>query len=373
MEKVEITIIGAGAVGLAIACGLSKKYRNIVVAERHESFGQETSSRNSEVVHAGIYYPKDSLKARLCVEGKELLYRYCAEHNIAYKRIGKLIVACDDFEVQGLEKLFKHGLRNLVTDMILLSSKEIKRKEPHINAKRAVYSPSTGIFDSHGLMKNLAHESESRGVQIAYSTEVVAIEKQQSDYKITVKDSRGDDFCFLSRIVINSAGLNADKVARLAGIENKAYEIKYCKGNYFRVHNNKARFLNHLIYPVPGHDGLSLGIHTVLDLSGGLRLGPDVEYIDKIDYNVNDSKKKLFHENARRFLSFIELEDLSPDMAGIRAKLQGPLDGFRDFIIKEETEKGFSGFINLIGIDSPGLTCCFSLAQETEKLVKGFF
>ncbi len=373
MEKTKITIVGAGIIGLAIAAELSKDYDDIVVIERNSSFGQETSSRNSEVIHAGIYYPKDSLKAKLCVEGKDLLYRYCIQHNVGYKRIGKLIVAVDTSEVSRLEKLFKQGLENGVTDLTLLSKEEIEKLEPHIRATAAIHSPSTGILDSHGLMKNFVLESENQNVQIAYATELEGVEKHKDGFKLLVRDERDGSFNFLTQIFINAAGLNSDKVAKMAGINKQEYSLKYCKGDYFRVHNNKARLLTHLVYHVPPELSVSLGIHTALDLAGSLRLGPDAEYVDKIDYNVDESKKEAFYESTKYFLPFIELQDLGPDMAGIRAKLQGPGEEVRDFLIKEESDNYLAGFINLIGIDSPGLTCCLSIAREVKKIVKDFF
>ncbi len=368
MEQVKITIVGAGAIGLAVASELSKDYSDIVLIERNSSFGEEASSRNSEIIHAGIYYPRDSLKARLCVEGRRLLYTYCNQNSIGHKKVGKLIVAVNSSEEKTLKALLERGLGNGVSDLTLLSGQEVKRLEPHINALAAVYSPSTGIVDSHSLMKQLEYESQGRGVHIAYKTTLEAVEKSNHSFKVSVRDEREGVFNFITEVFINAAGLCSDRVAGMAGINNPGYSLKYCKGNYFRVHSSKAKLVKYLVYPVPSEAGL--GIHTVPDLNGGLKLGPDAEYIDKIDYNVDESKGELFYESVRPFLPFIELDDLSPDMAGIRAKLQGPDEGFRDFLIREEKDKGLAGFINLIGIDSPGLTCALSIAQEVKNIVK---
>lgn len=370
MEKTEITIVGAGIIGLACAAELSKEFNGIVVVERNSSFGQETSSRNSEVIHAGIYYPVGSLKARLCVEGKGLLYSYCRQHSIAYSKMGKLIVATNTKELKRLEELLENGLKNGVSDLRLLSNEEVRKLEPQIDAIGAIYSPSTGIFDSSGLMKSLESESQSRKVKISYCTELVGVEKVKDGYKVTAKDEQEGSLTFFTRIFINTAGLNSDKVARMAGIEREDYNLKYCKGDYFRVHHNKAKFLSHLIYPAPAKESVSLGIHTALDLDGGLRLGPDAEYIDRIDYKVDEGKKKKFYESARSFLPFINLEDLAADISGIRAKLQGPGEAFRDFLIREEADQGLPGFINLIGIDSPGLTCVFPMAKKVRNIIK---
>ncbi|MFH1201588.1 MAG: NAD(P)/FAD-dependent oxidoreductase [Candidatus Omnitrophota bacterium] len=370
VDKIDITIVGAGVVGLAIARELSYKYQDIFVIEKNSSFGQETSSRNSEVIHAGIYYPEDSLKTKTCIEGKNLLYEYCLKNNILHKKIGKLIVAINDNEVSDLERLFKHGLENGVRDLRLLSSEEFKESEPNVVAKAAIYSPSTGIIDSHSLMKSLVFQFESNRGQIAYNSELKAIEKTKEGFLVTVEDKSEEAFKFSTGVLINCAGLNSDKIARLIGLDKEEYRLKYCKGDYFRVHNNKALFINRLIYPVPKEDRAGLGIHATLDLAGGLRLGPDDEYVDRIDYNIDESNKNIFYESVRQFLPFIELEDVAPDTSGIRPKLQGPKEEFRDFIIRDETDNGHLGFINLIGIESPGLTCCLSIARIVKEMVR---
>lgn len=372
MEKINITIVGAGVIGLSIARELSKEYKDIFIIEKNATFGQETSSRNSEVIHAGIYYPKDSLKTKTCIEGRELLYEFCSKNNIPHKKIGKLIVTINDDETKDLEELFKQGLENGVRDLKLLSQDEIKNLEPNIKAKAAIYSPSTGILDSHSLMKRLVLQSENQSAQIAYNTELIGIGKVKEGFEITVEDKNEGSFKFFTRILINCAGLNSDNLAYLAGLEREEYKLKYCKGDYFRVHN-KAKFINRLVYPVPKKSMRGLGIHATLDLAGGLRLGPDDEYVEKIDYNIDGTKKRKFYESARQFLPFLQAEDLSPDIAGIRPKLQGPEDGFRDFVIKDEIDNGLPGFINLIGIESPGLTSALSIAKMVRQMVANYF
>ena len=373
MHKINITIIGAGVIGLAIARELSKDYEDILIVEKNNSFGQEISSRNSEVIHAGIYYPGGSLKAKTCVEGRHLMYEYCEKNNIGYKKTGKLIVAVKDDEVKSLEELFNNGLENGVEDLKLLSKNEVKSIEPNIKAKGAIYSSSTGILDSHSLMKKLAAEAKSNNAEIAYNTEVIGIDKVSEGYKVAVKDKSEGSFSFLSRIVINSAGLDSDKIAEAAGLKNKEYQLKYCKGDYFRVHNNKAKFINKLIYPIPTENKVSLGIHATLDLAGGLRLGPDEEYVEKLNYDIDDKKREFFYNSVTDFLPFINPKDLSPDTSGIRPKLQGKGEGFRDFIIKDEIDSGFPGLINLIGIESPGLTSCLSIAKTVKTLINKTF
>lgn len=368
MDKVEITIIGAGVAGLAAAYELSKVYKDILIIEKNSSFGQETSSRNSEVIHAGIYYPRDSLKARTCIEGRRLLYDFCRKNNVSHKRIGKLIVAINKDEINDLENLFKKGIENGVEDLKFLYREEVKKIEPYVEAQAAVYSPCTGIMDSHSLMKALVSKFKSQRGDIIYNTEVVGIEKVTQGYKIYLKDKRGESFNFLSRLCINCAGLNSDKVAKIAGIDRSEYTLKYCKGDYFRVHNNKAKFISRLIYPVPKKDRAGLGIHATLDLGNSLRLGPDDEYIKEISYDIDKAKQKSFYESVRCFLPFIEFDDLTPDTSGIRPKLQGQGENFRDFIIKDEADNGLKGFINLIGIESPGFTAAFSIAKLLKEI-----
>lgn len=369
MEKIEIAIVGAGVIGLAVAWELSKSYQDIFVLEKNSSFGQETSSRNSEVIHAGIYYPKDSLKTKTCIEGKRLLYEFCLKNNIPHKKIGKLIVAIDKNEVGDLRNLFQHGLENGVKDLKLLSKGEIRALEPNIKAEEAIYSSSTGIIDSHSLMNNLVLQFKSHKGHIAYNTELIGIDKTKDGFQIKVEDKKEGAFKFLSSIFINCAGLNSDKVAIMAGLVKEEYRLKYCKGDYFRVHNNKAKYISRLVYPVPKKDRTGLGIHATLDLAGSLRLGPDDEYVEEINYNVDESKKKIFYESTRLFLPFIESRDLTPDTSGIRPKLEGPQEGFRDFIIQDESNNDFPGFINLIGIESPGLTCALSIAKTVSQIV----
>lgn len=370
MEKIEIAIVGAGVVGLAVALELSKNYKDIFVIEQEYSFGQGISSRNSEVIHAGIHYPKDSLKTRTCIEGRQMVYDFCERNHIAHKRIGKLIVAINDTEVKDLEGLFRHGLDNGVDDLKLFSKKEIKELEPHVEAIAAIFSPSTGIIDSHGLMKNLVSRFQMNKGTIAYNTEVIGIDKSEGGFIVTVEDKREEIIKFFTRIFINCAGLNSDKIAMMSGLSRDEYKLKYCKGDYMRVHPSKARLISRLVYPVPKRRGAGLGIHATLDLAGGLRLGPDDEYVEKIDYNVDARKVKPFYESIRDFLPFIGLEDLSLDIAGIRPKLQGPGDEFRDFIIKDEGDDGLPGFINLIGIESPGFTSAFSIARIVKEMVR---
>ena len=372
MEIVEVAVVGAGAVGLAVAWELSKEHKDILVLEKNRAFGQETSSRNSEVIHAGIYYPRNSLKAVACIEGRGLLYSFCALNNIAHKRIGKLIVAIEAQEERDLEALFENGRQNGATELALFSERDAARLEPHVKARAAIWSPGTGILDTHSFMKVLAKQFQSRGGQIAYNTELIGIEKNKDGFVLTVKESSGDTFSFQARLCVNCSGLSSDKVAGLAGLARDEYRLKFCKGDYFRVQQSKAKRINHLVYPVPRHQGAGLGVHATLDLAGSMRLGPDDEYVHAIDYAINPAKRRIFWESVRTFMPFIEEDDLSADTSGIRPKLQGPGEGFRDFIIQDEAANGLPGLINLIGIESPGLTASLSIARMVSKIAKPY-
>jgi len=364
MDEVKITIIGAGVVGLAIAAELSREYDDIIVLERHEKFGQETSSRNSEVIHSGIYYSPNSLKAELCVEGAGLLYKYCEKYSIPYSRLGKLIIAVSESEVKKVQELYNTGIKNSVKGLKLIEKDEINKIEPNVNAKAAVYSPNTGIIDSHSLMSHLHGVASASGVLFSFNTEANSIEKHKNGYVIGIKNN---DYKFISSVVINSAGLAADYVAELIGvnIEKTGYRLSYCKGSYFSYSRKSP--VKMLIYPVPNKDLTGLGIHATLDLAGRLRFGPDAEYVDDIDYKVDAGKKDIFYKNAKKNIKGLDKEAFNPDMAGIRPKIKGY--GIKDFVIKHEVDIGMEGFINLIGIESPGLTASLSIAKHVNNII----
>lgn len=364
---VEVAVIGGGIVGLAIASEVAQK-RQTVLIEKHENHGEETSSRNSEVIHAGIYYPKDSLKARFCVEGNKLIYDLCMKNNIPFKKIGKLIVVFSG-EESLLETLLEKGKNNGAEGLEIIGREKIKLLEPNAKGDIALYSPSSGIVDVHALMAFLESAARSRECLFAYNSEVVGIEKENGSYKIKVSAGK-ENYTFSSRVVVNSAGLNADKIVQLVGIDTIAshYKLHYCKGEYFYVKNSVGK-INHLVYPLPHENLRGLGIHSSLDMSGLLRLGPNAFYVGEIDYNVNESHRQEFFESSKLLFDFINEEDLSMGFAGIRPKLQGPNDDFRDFIINHETEKGFPGLINLLGIESPGLTASPAIAKHVSRIV----
>ena len=367
----NITIIGAGVVGLAIARELSLHYDEVFVIEKNLKFGQETSSRNSEVIHSGIYYPKGSLKAKLCVVGNKMLYEYCITNDVIQKRLGKLVIATSDSENEEIKAILNKSRENGVEDGKYLSKDEIRELEPNINAQSAILFPSTGIIDSHGLMKQFETDASVKGVKIVYGAEVINIRKIQDGYEVIINDANGE-YTFTTNVVINSAGLNADKIARISGTYEPDYELHYWKGEYFSVGNSKNKFVSHLIYPTPHRNNVGLGIHATLDINNRLRLGPNAIYLPEkvIDYKIDINNLEKFYNAVKTFLPFIEIGDLTADQAGVRPKLQKPDDSVKDFIIKNEEEKGYPNFINLIGIESPGLTSCMAIAKLVRELIK---
>ncbi len=368
----EISIIGAGVVGLAVSEKLSSEYSEVYLVEKHLTFGQETSSRNSEVIHAGIYYTKDSLKARLCTEGKRLLYQYCDKYDVPYNNCGKLIVATSEEEIPIIEGIRKTAVNNGLNDLVVLDKEQIIKMEPNIFAIKALYSPSTGIIDSHSLMKQFETNTINNGGIIVYGSEVTEIKKTEGGYEISVTDAEKQNYTFTSRIVINSAGLAADKVSEMVGISDESLKILFCKGEYFRVNPPKNKLIKRLIYPVPHPNMEGIGIHVTIDMGGGVKLGPDVKYLESndYDYKLTPSKQEEFYKSAKKFLPFLEFDDLSPEMAGIRPKIQKPGEALRDYYIMEESRRGFPGFINMIGMESPALTSSIAIAEYISELVK---
>ena len=371
MMDADITIIGAGVVGLAIAENVSRTHNNVFLIEKHTSFGQETSSRNSEVIHAGIYYTKDSLKARLCVEGKWMIYDYCKKYDIPYNNCGKLIVATSEEEISVIEGIRLTALKNGVDDLSFLEREQISELEPNIFALKALFSPSTGIVDSHSLMKQYETNSYNNGCQIVYGSEVTGISQIENGYKINLFDADKNNYSFTTRIIINSAGLTSDKVSEMVGIKDDSLKILFCKGEYFRINPPKNRLINRLVYPVPRQNMEGIGIHVTIDMGGGVKLGPDVKYLESniYDYKVTASKQEAFYKSVKKFLPFLEFDDIAPEMAGIRPKIQKPGEPLRDFYIMEETSRGYPGFINLIGMESPGLTSSIAIAKYVNGLI----
>jgi L-2-hydroxyglutarate oxidase LhgO len=372
LADTSLTVVGAGVVGLAVAARLAPRCPDLVVLERRPRVGTETSSRNSEVVHAGMYYATGSLKARLCVEGNRRLYELCERHGIPFRRTTKLIVASVEDDVPRLEALLARGRANGV-ELQMLTRREVTALEPNVASAGALLSPNTGIVSAHGLMDHYLHELRRAGAVVQLRSELVGLQRTaDGDYRLTVRTG-DDEETFTSERVVNAAGLDADRVAGLAGIDldAAAYRLHYCKGSYFSVVPSSARVVSRLVYPVPGP--VSLGIHAVVGLEGRLRFGPDVEYLaDRtLDYRVDPLRRSAFAEAARRLVPAITEADLEPDISGIRPKLQGPGQPVRDFVIAEESARGLPGLVNLVGIDSPGLTAAPAIAAHVETLLAG--
>ncbi len=365
-----ITIIGAGVIGLAIAEELSKRYPDVFLVEKHPTFGQETSSRNSEVIHAGIYYRKDSLKARFCVEGRKLLYEYCKNHDVPFKNCGKLIVATTDEEVRVIDGIQKTAALNGV-ELLMYDKDQVSELEPAVFALKALYSPSTGIVDSHSLMKRYETNAIISGCQVVYGSEVISVRNITGGYEIGLRNPDNTETTFTSGIVINAAGLSSDKIANMAGVDDERLRILFCKGEYFRLNPPKNKLINRLVYPVPHHNMEGIGIHVTVDMAGSVKLGPDVKYLETnvYDYRLTPSKQEAFWKSARKFLPFLKLNDISPEMAGIRPKIQRPGEPECDFYINEESRRGLPGLINLIGMESPGLTSSIAIAKYVNTLV----
>lgn len=370
MDKVDVVVIGAGVIGLAIAAELTrqKPQASIIVMDKEQQFGWHTSSRNSEVVHGGMYYPTDSLKASLCVEGRVLLYEFCEKYNIPHQRIGKLIIAREESEIPSIETIARQGALNGVTDLQELDKNDVMRMEPYIKAVAAIHSPSTGIIDSHKLMAKFEQIIESGAENcIVYRNEVTAVERNggTGEYEVTFKGPDGCEDQLACRYLINSAGLWGDNIGAWLGLnpEQSGWKIYWVKGEYFSISASKSKMLNHLVYPPPLKALKGLGIHVTKSLDDRARLGPSAFYVDDINYNVDPGHGDEFFAAAHSYLPFITREDITADMAGIRPKIQSPTDSVKDFVIRHEIDNGLPGFINLAGMESPGLTSCISIAR----------
>ena len=357
-NKFNITIIGAGIVGLAIAEELSKFHSDILVIEKEDTFGQHVSSRNSEVIHSGFYYPPDSLKSKLCVEGNERMYSFAKKYHINHSKCGKLIVANKEEDYLKLENVMNNALKCGLKNISILNKSEACKKEPMVNCLKALWIPSTGIIDSHAVMSKLEYLSKKRGVFFAYKTELDSIIKVNNEYELKFKNTRTK---IISDIVINSSGLWSDTVSKMLGVNN--YELEYYKGDYYKSRDVKN--LNCLIYPIPKIS--SLGIHSVLSLNGEVSFGPNIYKVNKIDYKIDDKYKNQYIKEIKGLLKLDNI-NIQEDFSGIRPKIK--FDGkFNDFVIENELKKGYKNFINLIGIDSPGLTSSLAIAKYVKNLI----
>jgi len=368
MDSVDTIVIGAGVVGLAIAERLARPGRDLVVLERHDGFGRETSSRNSEVIHAGLYYEAPLLKTTLCVRGNPLLYELCARAGIPFRRTGKIIVATDAAEVEQVRAIHRQALENGVPGVELIDRRKVRDLEPRVEGLEGLWSPTSGILDSHALMSWLERSAEAKGATVAYRCEGGGVARGGGRWQVEVKEADGTATTLAADRLVNSAGLSADAIAVKAGIavDEAGYRIRPCKGEYFRISSRHRGILSHLVYPTPSP--VHLGAHAVLALDGSLRLGPNSFYVDSLDYDVDPDHRDGFHEKAARFLPFLEPGDLTPDQSGIRPKLYRAGEPFRDFVIREESDRGLPGLIDLVGIESPGLTSCLAIAEHVERL-----
>ncbi|HUL78417.1 MAG TPA: NAD(P)/FAD-dependent oxidoreductase [Vicinamibacteria bacterium] len=369
MADTPLTVVGAGVVGLAVAARLAPRCPDLVLLERRERHGTETSSRNSEVVHAGMYYPTGTLKARLCLRGNRMLYELCERLEVPHRRVTKLIVATTPAEAADLERLLALGRANGV-ELAMQTADECRRLEPAVPAVAGLFSPSTGIVSAHGLMDALLDEARRHDAILQPRAELVAVERRDRDYRLDIRTPDGIE-SLTSERVVNAAGLEADTVAACAGIDVDAagYRLQWWKGSYFAVSGASARLLSRLVYPVPTR--VSLGVHAVLGLDGRVRFGPDADHLPqrRPDYAVEEAKRGAFGAAVRRLVPAIADEDLSPDIAGIRPRLFAPGQASRDFVIAEETARGLPGFVDLVGIESPGLTAALAIAEEVERLL----
>lgn len=373
MNDFNVVIIGAGVVGLACAEILSVKYDSVIVIEKHNSFGNETSSRNSEVIHAGMYYPENSLKAKLCVKGNNSIYEYCEKNNVPYNKCGKMIISIDESGDEKLNGIYHQGIKNGVEKLYYLDNEEVRNQESLIKFSKVLFSPNTGVVDSHKLMTSFKNNAEEKKCDFAFNHEVIGIRKENDYYRIFIKDKDGFDYEITTDILINAAGLNSDKIAESVGIDIKKnnYKLNYVRGNYFKLSSKFKNKIQHLIYPVPS-DNYGIGIHVTLDLAGYLKLGPDTEFLEEniIDYSVKEILIDKFYKAGSSYIPDLKIEDLSVDQSGIRPKLQKRGEKFRDFVIQNEIGLGYKNFINLIGIESPGLTCSIEIAKMVDEIIQ---
>ncbi|MFN0161392.1 MAG: NAD(P)/FAD-dependent oxidoreductase [Burkholderiales bacterium] len=364
-DSVQCVVIGAGVVGLAVARALAQKGMETVVIEAESGIGTGTSSRNSEVIHAGIYYPAGSLKARFCVAGRHALYRYCAEHGVATLNCGKLIVATDADQVAALAGLLARGHANGVPELRMLSRAEALAMEPALSCAAAVHSPSTGIVDSHAFMLALQGDLEVAGGMVAFASPVIS--GACRDDGITLQVGGASPMEIKAGVVVNSAGLTAPGLAaRLDGLPRaRVPAAYYAKGNYYTL-TGRSPF-SRLIYPAP--EAAGLGVHLTIDLGGQARFGPDVEWVDTLDYTVDPRRADSFYAAIRTYWPDLPDGALTPGYAGIRPKLQAPGEPARDFVIEGPEAHGVPGLVNLFGIESPGLTSALAIADHVATLV----
>lgn len=363
MEQIDILVIGAGAVGLACAARLATPGRSLLICEREGLIGNHASSRNSEVVHAGIYYPPSSLKARLCIEGRERLQGWCERYQVAQRQIGKLLVAVEPAEQQRLEQLQANARACGVTSLQPLDARQIHRLEPQLRACAGLLSPASGIIDSHAYLQSLLACAERQGAQLVLHTGIERLQRSRHGWRVE-GTSLGEHFALEAAVVINAGGLFAQQLAsQTEGLCSELVPpLHLCQGRYFS-YSGRSPF-NRLIYPMPEANTAGLGIHATLDLGGQLRFGPDVNYLQQLDYHLDASQREPFAMAIRRYFPALDMQRLQPAYSGIRAKLSGPGEPATDFSIQDSKCHGLPGLINLFGIESPGLTASLAIAEH---------
>ncbi len=363
MEEVDCVVAGAGVVGLAVARELALRGREVLVLEAADAIGTGTSSRNSEVIHAGIYYPAGSLKARLCIEGRGKLYRYCREHGIPHAPCGKLIVAANTAQETRLASIAANALACGAGELVRLSAGAARELEPALRCTAALLSPETGIIDSHALMLSLLGDAEEKDAVLSLNTRVVCGHVDGGRIALRTRDAAsGEEFGIATRHFVNAAGLGGMELARsITGLDPKFVPaLHYAKGNYFSV-SGRSPF-SRLVYPVPEPGGL--GVHLTLDLNGVARFGPDVEWTDTLDYRVDASRAERFYEAIRSYWPGLADDSLQPAYSGIRPKLSARGEPDSDFVLQDASVHAIPGLVNLFGIESPGLTACLAIAAH---------
>ena len=366
LDSIDTLIIGAGALGLACAARLAREGQSLMIVEAERLIGSHTSSRNSEVIHAGIYYAPGSLKAELCLEGRERLYHWCAEHQVPHRRIGKLLVAVTDAERDRLASLEANARACGVHDLEPVARQQLQELEPAVRCVAALLSPSTGIIDSHAYLQSLLVCAEQRGAELALNTRVTRLERSEDGW-IAEGSSAGEPFRLKAQQVINAGGLFAVELAgRTEGLESRHVpRLHLCQGRYF-TYAGRSPF-RHLVYPMPEANTAGLGVHATLDLAGQLRFGPDVHYLDAVDYRVDENLREPFAQAIGRYFPDLDPARLTPGYSGIRPKLAGPGEPAADFLIQTPAIHGLPGLVNLFGIESPGLTASLAIAERVAQ------
>jgi L-2-hydroxyglutarate oxidase LhgO len=360
----QLLVVGAGVVGLAVARAAALKGHEVIVAEQTKGIGNGVSSRNSEVIHGGMYYPTGSLRAYHCPRGRRLMYEFCVSHGVPHRKCGKLIVATEDAEVAKMEAILRQGQINGVEGFVMIDAASAREMEPQVHCVAALHSPETGIIDSHSFMRALQGDIEDRGGAIAFNTKIERLIRSQAGWVVRFSGTESGELAVDA--VVNSAGIGAQDLARRTEDypDRRVPRLVLARGNYFGYAGRPV--FSRLIYPAPRIDG-GLGTHVTLDLAGRMRFGPDVEWIDEENYNVNPERAKSFYASIRRYWPGLPDNSLQPDYAGIRPKLTGPGEAAADFMIEGPEQHGLPGLMHLFGIESPGLTSSLSLADDVVK------